>query len=74
MYVDEENSTNKEIGLILSNFPAPKRDLQISEWNDLILKKKKKKDINSHCSVAGHGSWRRVSWTGPGDHQHSLSV
>lgn len=24
MHVDKKNSTNKEIGLILSNFPAPK--------------------------------------------------
>lgn len=42
MDVDEKNSTNKKTGLIPSNFPAPKRDLQIPEWNDLILKKKKK--------------------------------
>lgn len=42
MYVDEKKSTNKKTGLRPSNFPAPKRDLQIPEWNDLILKKKRK--------------------------------
>lgn len=50
-----KNSTNKKTGFIPSNFPAPKSDLQIPEWNDLI---------------PGHGSWKRVevSWTDPDDH------